>query len=254
MSLLFVSDVHLSPERPQAAQLFRDFLEREACGVRTLYILGDLFDVWLGDDAADAFQQQHIRALRTLSDAGVCLRLMHGNRDFLLGSDFERAAGAVLIGDPHRLELEDGDALLMHGDTLCTRDHDYLDFRRMVRDPQWQREFLAKSVAERNAIAAHYRTRSIEATSIKAQEIMDVTPQAVEECFSGHGVRLLVHGHTHRPAVHRHGEGADASCRIVLGAWEENDPARCLRRRDGEWELLSYGGDDISWSGPIRRS
>ncbi len=242
MHLLFASDVHLSSERPRAVQRFHAFLEQEATRARALYILGDLFDLWLGDDAADAFQQQQIQALRRLADSGTDLYLMHGNRDFLIGEDFGRAAGAVLLDDPHRLELGEQSALLMHGDTLCTRDHDYLAFRKIVRDPQWQREFLEKSAAQRAAIAAEYRARSIEAASLKAQDIMDVTPQAVEHCFSRYETRLLVHGHTHRPAVHRHGEGPDARRRIVLGAWEEGEPARCLRILDGECELFSYGG------------
>ena len=204
---LFISDLHLAGEQPGvSAQLLR-FLSHEASSAAALYILGDLFDAWLGDDAleaqdGDSLARDVATALRALHDAGTAVMLMHGNRDFLLGDRFAAASGARLIDDPLVISLGGRDVLLMHGDTLCTSDIAYQKFRLMARSKPYQDAFLSKSLAERRALALQYRATSEQVKRATADEIMDVTSDAVQEAFRSHAVSCLVHGHTHRPATH----------------------------------------------------
>jgi len=222
LSTLFISDLHLSAERPAITALFLDFLRHRARQAEALYILGDLFEYWIGDDLAD---QPDVRplvtALHDLTSSGVPVYVMHGNRDFLLGPGFEQATGCRLLPDPTVIDLYGERVLLMHGDTLCTDDTDYLKFRAMVRNPQWVQQFLGKSVAERIGMVRELREVSKTATSTKKPEIMDVNAAAVESAFQFHGVRHLIHGHTHRPAQHTLSLDGQTVHRTVLGDWYE---------------------------------
>jgi len=221
MSTLFISDLHLDDARPQITDLFVRFLADEARGANALYILGDLFESWIGDDDDAPLPTRVAQALRALRDNGVPIWFMHGNRDFLLGTDYAARAGITLLSDPTVLDLHGERTLLMHGDTLFTDDFEYQKFRTLVRNPAWQQQFLAKPLAERRAFAAQARGESRKQTAMKAAEIMDVNQEAVESVMLAHGVRRLIHGHTHRPATHRFDLDGKAAERIVLGDWYE---------------------------------
>ena len=221
MSILFISDLHLDESRPQLVDAFEELLATQAKNVDALYILGDLFESYIGDDDDAALNARVARATRTLRDAGVPVFFMHGNRDFLLGPDYAARAGMTLLEDPAVIELAGERVLLMHGDTLCTDDVEYLKFRTLVRDPNWQRAFLAKPLAERRAFAAQARGESRRHTANAKPEIMDVNQIAVEAALRTHGVRRLIHGHTHRPATHRFDVDGMKAERIVLGDWYE---------------------------------
>lgn len=233
---LFISDLHLCGARPAITQLFLDFLEHRARHAAALYILGDLFEYWIGDAAIQEDEFRPIVAgLRTLTASGTPVYVMHGNRDFLMGPEFERATGSRLLPDPVRVDLHGIPTLLMHGDTLCTDDLEYMAFRRQVRDPAWQREFLAKAAAERHRIVRDLRERSRVSTAQKKPEIMDVNQQAVEAALRQHGVHRLIHGHTHRPREHRFNLDGLPAQRMVLGDWYEQGSV--LRVEDGGWTL-----------------
>lgn len=219
MTTLFISDLHLDPARPDVAQAFLHFMENEAPQAKALYILGDFFEAWIGDDIQLPFVDSIKQSLRTLTDTGIPVYLMHGNRDFLIGEQFCTETGCQLLEDPTLIELYGRKVLLMHGDTLCTRDVDYLAFRQMVRNPDWQIDFLSKSLPERLAIAENARAVSKEKTSELQYEIMDVTPAEVEKVMSEQNVQLLIHGHTHRPAVHQLEINSKSAERVVLGDW-----------------------------------
>lgn len=243
MTTLFISDLHLTGARPEITALFLDFLAHEARKADALYILGDLYEYWIGDEAVDTPEYRPIIAgLRSLADAGVPLYVMHGNRDFLMGPGFERATGCRLLPDPTRIDLYGKPVLLTHGDALCTRDAEYMAFRAVVRDPEWQRGFLAKSVAEREAIARNYRELSRQSTAAKRPEIMDVTPDAVAALLRAHGVRDLIHGHTHRPAEHVFDLGGAPARRVVLGDWY--DQGSVLRCTPGKWSLATLSAGE----------
>jgi len=229
MSTLFISDLHLSAERPAITALFLEFLRGRARSAEALYILGDLFEYWIGDDVAGRPEYQPLIAgLRELTAAGVPVYVMHGNRDFLLGAGFEQATGCTLIPDPSEISLYGEKTLLMHGDSLCTDDVAYLKFRAMVRNPDWVKMFLAKTIAERVAIVRDYREISKAATATKKPEIMDVNPGAVESVLRQHGVRHLIHGHTHRPAQHQLLLDGQSLRRTVLGDWyDQGSVLRC---------------------------
>lgn len=215
----FIADLHLSAERPKTLQMFLQFLRQRAAKASHLYILGDLFDVWVGDDDDQPTFQEVIAALRELTDGGTWLGLMHGNRDFLLGEQFCRATGAQLLPDPTCLVLQGMPTLLMHGDLLCTDDTDYLAFRRKVRDPEFQRRFLALPLDTRREEAREYRIMSGEASAHKPQAIMDVNQQALIETLREHDVSRLIHGHTHRPGDHDLDLDNRRASRHVLGDW-----------------------------------
>ena len=225
----FISDLHLDARRPAVTDLFLNFLASlDAFACAGLYILGDLFEAWIGDDNDDAHDQRVLAALRATTVRGIPVQLMHGNRDFLLGDAFAHATGCTLLADPTLIELNGEPTLLMHGDTLCTDDHEYQQFRTLVRNPAWQQQFLAKPLAERRAIAANLRETSRQRTGEKDAEIMDVNPQTVEASLRAHRVRRLIHGHTHRPAVHDLLIEGTPAQRIVLGDWyEQGSVLRC---------------------------
>jgi UDP-2,3-diacylglucosamine hydrolase len=236
MTTLFISDLHLTATRPAVTELFIRFLRQEARAAAALYILGDFLEYWIGDDAlAHPEHRPIIDGLRGLSDSGVPIHLMHGNRDFLLGDEFAHVTGCRLMPDPSVIDLYGKRVLLMHGDVLCTEDVEYQQFRQVVRDPQWQRQFLALPASERDAIARNYREKSRESTSHKPLEIMDVTQAAVEAAMREHRVRELIHGHTHRPAEHRFTLDGAAARRIVLGDWYEQGSV--LRCGPDSWKL-----------------
>ena len=217
---LFISDLHLSEERAAANERFIDFVEGKARAASALYILGDFFEYWIGDDDLDEpFNAVVAGMLRGLTRGGVPVYVMHGNRDFLLGEAFCRATGAALLDDPSVVQLEGEPTLLAHGDTLCTDDHDYQAWRRVARSAEWQREFLAKPREERRRMILGLREKSRAVIQAKPAEIMDVNEAAVVQALRAHGVRRLVHGHTHRPGRHLHAVDGRRCERWVLPDW-----------------------------------
>ena len=226
MPTLFISDLHLDPERPAITRLFGDFIDGEARSAEALYILGDLFEAWVGDDDRSETATFVAERLKGLADSGVPVSFMHGNRDFLLGGEYARRAGMTLLDDPTVVDLYGQRVLLMHGDTLCTDDAAYQQFRAQTRDPAWQAGFLAQPMAARQAFAQQARAASQARQGElreagKVETITDVAPAAVDAAFRAHGVDMLVHGHTHRPAVHALEVDGRARTRVVLGDWYE---------------------------------
>lgn len=216
---LFVSDLHLAEDRPATTERFARFLAEAVPGADALYILGDLFEYWVGDDGlALPFPAQVAGLLRQAARAAPSF-FMHGNRDFMVASRFCDQTGIRLVADPTVIDLYGARALLMHGDTLCTGDHAYLAFRAQVRNPAWQAAALARPLEERVAIAKGMRSRSEGAKGGKDEVIMDVAPEAVERAFAESGCTLLIHGHTHRPARHEHEAGGRRCVRWVLPDW-----------------------------------
>jgi UDP-2,3-diacylglucosamine hydrolase len=219
---LFISDLHLSGERPQINQQFFDFIRGTAAAADALYILGDLFEYWIGDDDIDdPLNGAVAAALHGLGARGVPVRLMHGNRDLLIGAAFAQRAGAQLIGDPVLLDLYGVRTLIMHGDTLCTDDTEYQKFRVYARDPSNQGKFLAQPLAARRQQMLGMRAQSEEHKQAKAPEIMDVSAAAVEAILRQHDYPRLIHGHTHRPARHVHVVDGRRCERWVLNDWYE---------------------------------
>ncbi|KAF1685457.1 UDP-2,3-diacylglucosamine diphosphatase [Pseudoxanthomonas broegbernensis] len=226
MTTLFVSDLHLDPARPAITALFLDFLRGEARRADALYILGDLFEAWVGDDDPSAAGGEVAAGLRALADAGVPVYFMHGNRDFLLGPAYAHRAGMRVLPDPAVVSLYGEPVLLMHGDLLCSEDTAYQAFRAQTRDPGWQQRFLAQPLAARLAFAEQARQASaarqkemIAGDRGAFETITDVTPATVEATLACFGVATLIHGHTHRPAIHALRAGGRAGRRIVLGDW-----------------------------------
>jgi len=218
--ILLISDLHLEQERPDISRAFLDFLETRAIQAEALYILGDFFEVWIGDDAMTPFQRSIAQALRQLSDSGTRLYLMHGNRDFLIGKAFCREAGCTLLKDPSLVELAGEKVLLMHGDSLCTQDVGYMKLRRLLRNPLSLFILRHLPLATRHRLARKLRNESRAQTRMKASDIVDVTPDEVPRIMAAHGVRTLIHGHTHRPAVHQLEIDGQPARRIVLGDWD----------------------------------
>jgi UDP-2,3-diacylglucosamine hydrolase len=230
---IFISDLHLAPERPRGVQLFLEFLECRARAAEHLFILGDLFDAWIGDDD-DTPPYPVIRAgLRELTASGTRCSLMHGNRDFLLGRRFSRNTGCTLLRDPTRLEIVGAPTLLMHGDLLCTDDVPYQRFRRRIRNPLVTRLFLWRSLAKRRAIAADYRAKSGAAMAEKTSEIMDVSQATVVGYMRRYGAQRLVHGHTHRPGDHRFAIDGTSAFRSVLAEWHDDRGEVLVAATDG---------------------
>lgn len=219
--VLFISDLHLDAARPRATELFLEFLRETASGAEALYILGDLFEAWIGDDDPDPHHARVQAALRTLTDSGVAGYFMHGNRDFLIGETFATRTGFTLLDDPAVIELFGQRTLLMHGDTLCTDDVNYQKVRAMFRDPNWQREFLVQTIDARQAFANSARAESKAAQAGLAMDIMDVNREAVDKAFLDHRLARLIHGHTHRPGVQTYLLEGKPRQRIVLGDWYE---------------------------------
>ena len=219
---LFISDLHLCESRPQISRLFFDFLMTHARNAEALYILGDLFESWVGDDDETSLSYSVVGALRSLSDSGVAVYLMHGNRDFLLAQPFADASGARLLVDPTMMDLYGQPTLLMHGDTLCTDDTAYLAFRAQIRDPAWQAGFLAQPLAKRHTMAQQARNQSEHAKQGKTAAIMDVNHQAVIEILREYAYPRLIHGHTHRPARHDLQVDGHTCERWVLQDWYDS--------------------------------
>lgn len=242
MTTLFVSDLHLDPARPEITDLFLRFLETEARGAQALYILGDLFEAWVGDDDPSPAGAAVADALHALADHGVAIGFMHGNRDFLLGEDYARRARMALLHDPAVVEVEGRQVLLSHGDLFCTDDTDYQRFRTQTRDPAWQQAFLAQPLPARLAFAQQARAASqTRAGELRAdgrmETITDVAPATVAAAFDAHGVDTIIHGHTHRPDVHHvPAPGGGMRRRIVLGDWYEQGS---VLRVDGDRYTLS---------------
>ncbi|MEO1079014.1 MAG: UDP-2,3-diacylglucosamine diphosphatase [Pseudomonadota bacterium] len=238
-AVYFISDLHLDAERPAVTRALFDFLQKitgdtNGAPASALYILGDLFEFWVGDDDDSPLVGEVADALREFSESGPDLYLMHGNRDFLIGADYAARAGAQLLDDPVVVTTGGNDLLLMHGDSLCTRDEDYQRFRTLARSPEWKADVLARSLDERRRLAAQLRMASRDAGSRKAADIMDVTPSEVERIRRETGVRTLIHGHTHRPARHDEPGGT----RWVLGDWDAQ--GWFLRHENGELQLNKF--------------
>ena len=221
MACLFVSDLHLDPARPRITRLFEHFLAGEARAAKAVYILGDLFEAWIGDDDDSELPARVARALRALASTDVPIFFIAGNRDFLLGADYAARAGMRLLPDASVHTIAGVPTLLMHGDALCTDDRAYLALRDQVRAPEWQRQFLAQALDARRAFAAQARAGSRAHTRDTPEVLMDVNAQAVASAMRRAGVRRLIHGHTHRPALHRFWLDAQPAERIVLGDWYE---------------------------------
>lgn len=221
MQTLFISDLHLSGQRPDITRSFIQFLQTTAREADALYILGDLFEVWLGDDMILPDYHEAIAEMKSLTEAGVPLFIMHGNRDFLMGETLAQLSGATLLEEPTIINLYGTPTVLLHGDTLCTDDIAYQKFRTMVRNPEWQSAILSKSPEERLALAKQYREISQAETGQKAESIMDVNQETVEALVKQQGVLNIIHGHTHRPAIHQFEVDGQNAQRIVLGDWYE---------------------------------
>ncbi|MDE0365899.1 MAG: UDP-2,3-diacylglucosamine diphosphatase [Gammaproteobacteria bacterium] len=230
MNRIFLSDLHLDCVQSPAFTRFSECLAHEAGWADEIFVLGDLFEAWIGDDDDADLAEGTCSVLRDAAGAAVVL-LMPGNRDFLWGPGFASRTGAILIDDPHR--TKDG-LILTHGDSLCTEDTAYVEFRRTVRSDAWRRKMLARPLEERRRIGAQMRAESAAANANKADNIMDVTPAAVTGLMQEQAARTLIHGHTHRPGVHVTPEGI----RYVLGSWQ-----RCgwvLRERSGHFDLECF--------------
>ncbi|MEA3150884.1 MAG: UDP-2,3-diacylglucosamine hydrolase [Gammaproteobacteria bacterium] len=219
MTTLFISDLHMDANSPEITQQFLSLLDGEARDAEALYILGDLFESWVGDDAPDAEQSAAIAGLKSLTDSGVPCFVMHGNRDFLLGDRFCALSGARLLADPLIVTLYGEQILVMHGDALCTDDKAYQRLRATVRDPGWQRQFLQLSIAGRRALAGAARAGSQAHTAAMQHAITDVNRTSVATALAAAAVATLLHGHTHRPAIHPLTVDGRACTRIVLGDW-----------------------------------
>ncbi|RMO81426.1 UDP-2,3-diacylglucosamine diphosphatase [Pseudomonas syringae group genomosp. 3] len=218
--ILLISDLHLEQERPDITRAFLALLAGRARTAEALYILGDFFEAWIGDDAMSPFQLSICQALRELSDSGTRIFLMHGNRDFMIGKGFCKAAGCTLLSDPSVVKLNGEPVLLMHGDSLCTRDEGYMRMRRYLRHPLTLFILRHLPLSTRHKLARKLRNESRAQTRMKANDIVDVTPDEVPRIMQQFGVRTLVHGHTHRPAIHKLQIGDQAARRIVLGDWD----------------------------------
>lgn len=243
MAHYFVSDIHLSADQPELSALFFSFLREHGAQMHSLVILGDLFDAWIGDDDDQELPHELAVRLSTLRAAGSQIALMHGNRDFLIGKTYADQCGAQLLPELVRASAVQGISALpialalCHGDHLCSQDLAYQQFRAQVRQPAWQQAFLQQSLAARREFGARARAQSKQHQAGMAAQIADVEPQAVSDCFAQSGARYLLHGHTHRPAVHQLGQYT----RVVLGDWRPGQPS-WLRLEDGQAELVAHGG------------
>lgn len=235
----FLSDLHLSPGASGVTRLFQDYLAGEARSAERIFILGDLFDAWPGDDVIDdpedGYARSIIDALRKLSESGTGVAVLHGNRDFLLDGGFSTRSGARLLPDPYVLSMPSWQFVLSHGDALCIDDTDYQSFRQLVRDRNWQSAFLTKPLAERKAIAAAMRLQSEASKREKPMQTMDLNPAATDDFLRENGYATLIHGHTHRPARHEHIVDGIHVERWVLADWHED-----------RGEYLAWDGDRLS--------
>lgn len=223
MTTLFISDLHLDQSRPEIISIFERFIAEKAIHADALFILGDLFEAWIGDDADDPTGNQFVEAMRPMREARRACFYMHGNRDFLLGERFAKEAGMTLLPDPSVIDLYGTPTLLMHGDTLCTDDIAYQEFRKLARSPEWQRQFLSQSIEKRQEFANQARQESQRHTGNSSNAaIMDVNQEAVEAAMTPANALRLIHGHTHRPAIHALSIDARSAERIVLSDWYQS--------------------------------
>lgn len=237
MTSLFISDLHLEDRRPETTALLLSFLRNEAADADALYILGDLFEFWLGDDVPSKCSKDVATSLALLADKGVPCYFMHGNRDFLLRENYAKLAGMILLPEEYVVDLYGERVLLLHGDSLCTDDIPYQQFRALVRNPAWQREFLTKSPQERLQVALQARDASAEHKGNVDMNIMDVNQGEVIGAFERHGVQRMIHGHTHRPAIHDLQANGQTGQRIVLGDWYTQGSV--LRVQPGNYSLAT---------------
>ena len=235
MERIFISDLHLDDNRKNLTLAFTQFLSERCQTIDELYILGDFFELWLGDDDHSVLNSGVIEALSSLP---CDVFIMHGNRDFLIGEAFCDAAGAKMLPDPHPIILGNQPALLMHGDSLCTRDEEYMKARNLLRSAAFQRDFLSKQMPERKILAEQIRGKSQKVSREKAEEIMDVTPEEVIKVMDQAKASVLVHGHTHRPAVHEVDLHFGAGTRYVLGDWHTS--MQFLKATDSDLQLVKY--------------
>jgi UDP-2,3-diacylglucosamine hydrolase len=236
---LFISDLHLSPQHPRITALFISFLQQRAVGVATLYILGDLFDYWVGDDDPTPPRTEVIRALRQLVDAGTCVYVLQGNRDFLLAQDFANECGGKILNDCIVIDCNGEPTLLMHGDLLCTDDVAYQQFRALSRGEQWRNNVLAKPLWLRLALVRWYRFRSYLHKQGQSAEIMDVNPVTAWEYAKQHQVAQIIHGHTHRPGSHCMVDNNHTLKRHVLGSWGDSARILVLNENGLQFEQIS---------------
>ena len=241
MATLFISDLHIDASRPAITQQFLSFLSDEARHAEALYILGDLFESWVGDDAPDPAQSTAMEGLRSLTEHGVPCFVMHGNRDFLLAGQFCRMSGARLLSDPLIVTLYGEPVLVMHGDALCTDDRAYQRLRATVREADWQRQFLALSIASRRTLAGAARAGSQAHTAAVEYAITDVNADSVALALRNSGAATLLHGHTHRPAIHALQVDGRPCTRIVLGDWYDQGSVLRWDRNGPELRSLPRG-------------
>lgn len=237
MATLFISDIHLVQHDASQGRLFEKFLRDRAVDCTELYILGDLFDYWIGDDISPALFAKSITALKQFA-AERPVYVMHGNRDFLLGEQFAREIGCQLLSDPTVITLYGARVLVTHGDLLCTDDIDYLKFRRSVRDPAWQRHFLASSAEQRLSTAKNLRAESAQQTKQKADYVLDVNPQAVTALMQQHAVVHMIHGHVHKPGLHEWTDSGQSMYRYVLGDWSKTAQILCCSAQGFMFETI----------------
>ena len=235
MKRIFISDLHLDADREDLTCAFTRFLNDECQAIDELYILGDFFELWLGDDDESSLIQEVAEAVSGLSCE---VFIMHGNRDFLIGEVFCKAAAAKLLPDPYAITLGDRPALLMHGDSLCTRDKEYMKARMLLRSDAFQEDFLSKQMQERKVIAQQIRGKSQRVSREKAEDIMDVTPEEVTKVMNQAGTSILIHGHTHRPAVHEVNLQSGPGTRYVLGDWHTS--MKFLRASGSDLDMVQY--------------
>ena len=236
MKARFISDIHLSTDTPHLTDAFKAFLNESKETCTHLFILGDLFEIWIGDDDDNPFIQDIKKALIDFTSDGPETFFMHGNRDFLVSENFAKETDVTILPDPYTLEINNQKVILSHGDFLCTNDKNYIDFRNQVRDKDWQNNFLKKTLEERKQIAATLRADSKKATSKKSNEITDVNNQSVEDFINEHQPDLFIHGHTHRPNIHDVG----SSKRIVLGDWGEYGWLLTINEQEFNLEKLYF--------------
>lgn len=242
MTVYFISDLHLTPQRPQTTEQYFIFLDTLAAGTGAVYILGDLFEFWIGDDAAEATGQSGVlAAMKRVTDRGIPIFFIHGNRDFLVGRDFEQATGCKILPDPSQIKLDESRVMLMHGDSMCSDDIEHQQFRKIVNDPAWQREFLQMPAEKRMELAMDARSHSSLHKSMTSMEIMDVNPDTVAHEMAIHNTDFLIHGHTHRPGIHQVEVNSMQSTRIVLGDWYSQSSV--LRYESGVFRLSAHGKD-----------
>ena len=236
MATYFISDLHLERIESSITNIFTEFLD-DLNQNDSLYILGDLFESWIGDDNVTELSQYISDQLLSLSERNISVEIMHGNRDFLIGEDFCKASSIELINDPRIIEIDTKKVLLTHGDELCTDDKEYQAFRSVVRNPLWQKDFLNFPISKREKIAGEAKDASKDSKENKAMEIMDVNTDAVLKAFNDHPVQIMIHGHTHRPNIHKISNEERKLTRYVLGDWSKNS-AIILKWNEAEVELI----------------